>query len=192
MKTTKQCPFCKEEILQEATKCKHCKELLTTVKRRRNRKKTILLGCGCFTVACVVLLLALIIFAAFLPEDSESGVRLFDNIPSYASEYIKKHKILNNSEEIIAYYDQTITQNGSLAYILTAERIISHKRGENSFFYLKNIVDITHRSGIIGEEIIEISINSGKTMKIEIDPLNGGETFYNVLNKTWNSAKEKK
>ena len=107
-------------------------------------------------------------------------------------DYIKEHKVLNGSEELLAYYDATVSCDGSEAAILTTERVIYHRNGENTFVLIKEIKDIRHREESLIGDIIEIASTSGKTIKIEISPLNQGATFKNVLNDTWEQAQSQK
>jgi hypothetical protein len=115
----------------------------------------------------------------------EGGVRLTNDMESYATEYLDENEILNSSEELIAYYDATISLDGTEAAILTTERVIYHMNGKSSAIELSDITDIRHREeGLIGD-IIEIDTRSGIPMKIEISLFNGGETFLNALRTAW-------
>jgi hypothetical protein len=108
----------------------------------------------------------------------------------YAQEYIDEHKILEDSEELLAYYDVTISLDGSESAVLTTKRVIYHKNGRNIAFDLADIEDIRHRKESLIGDIFEISAETGQTMKIEIAPLNQGETFKNVLMAAWEKARK--
>jgi hypothetical protein len=110
----------------------------------------------------------------------EGGVRLSNNMESYALEYIEDYAILSDSEQLVAYYDYTISCDGTEAAIITDNRVIYHKDGRNEHIYLDDIVDIRHRDEM-GGDIIEIYSSDREVLMVEIAPLNGGETFLNAL-----------
>jgi hypothetical protein len=69
------------------------------------------------------------------------------------------------------------------------EPYATHKDGKSTAVPLQDITDIRHRSeGLIGD-VIEIQSQSGVPMKIEIAPLNQGETFLNALRDAWERSK---
>ncbi len=120
----------------------------------------------------------------------QGGVRVSNDMESYALEYLEQHKILNDTEEILAYYDATLTLNGTEAAILTDQRVIYHKNNETTSIALAEVEDIRHRNETLIGDIFEISSASGRTMKVEVAPLNQGKTFKNVLMKAWQRARE--
>ncbi|AOT72515.1 PH domain-containing protein [Geosporobacter ferrireducens] len=136
------------------------------------------IGCGVIVLIMAVIVICLLIWIGGL---GESGVRMANEMEDYALEYIEKHDILNGTEEIIAYYDATFTLDGTEAAILTDERVIYHKNGQSTAIALKDVVDVKHRFDKTNGDIIEIVSNNGKIMKIEIDPSDSGESFYNAL-----------
>lgn len=144
--------------------------------------KGVLIGCGSIG------LIGLLLFCAgfiWLLSGPESGVRLSNEMDEYATEYLKEHKVLNDSEELIAYYDVTISMDGTEAAILTTERVIYHKNGTSTSIPLTEITDIRHRQDSLIGDIIEIDSQSGMPMKIEISLFNQGETFLNLLVNAW-------
>lgn len=148
--------------------------------------KGVLLGCGLTSLVGVVLLCAGVVWIISGPQ---GGVRLSNDMESYATEYLENNEILNSSEALIAYYDVTISLIGTEAAILTTERVIYYKNGKSSAIELSDITDIRHREeGLIGD-IIEIDSRSGIPMKIEISFFNGGQTFLNALRKAWERSK---
>jgi hypothetical protein len=141
--------------------------------------KPLLIGCGVLTLAGAVVV-ALVI--AWLLSTPESGVKMANEMQSYALEYLAKHKILNQAERIVAYYDETISMDGTEAAILTTERLIYHKDGRNTAMPLSEILDVRHHYETLNGDIIEVIGVRGDRMKIEIAPLNGGEAFVRALN----------
>lgn len=150
-------------------------------------KKPILIGCGTLLGVFLVLI---IVGAIWLFTGPEGGVRLPIDMEVYALEYLDAHKILEDSEELLAYYDVTVSLDGSESAILTTKRVIYHKNGKSHAMNLADVEDILHRKEVLIGDVFEISTTSGKTMKIEIAPLNQGETFKNVLMKAWERAKK--
>ena len=150
-------------------------------------KKSILIGCGALLGIFVILMVS---GAIWLFTGPEGGVRLPNDMEEYALKYLDAHKILNDSEELLAYYDITVSCDGSEAAILTTKRVIYHKNGKNDSIDIDRIEDIRHRQEALIGDIFEITAASGKTMKIEIAPLNQGETFKNVLMDAWQRAKK--
>ena len=152
-------------------------------------KKPILIGCGTLLGVFVILVVAGTIWLFSGPE---GGVRLPNDMEEYALQYLDEHKILEDSEELLAYYDVTMSSDGSEAAILTTKRVIYHKNGRNDSIDIADIENIRHRQEALTGDIIEIAAASGKTIKIEIAPFNQGETFKNVLMDAWERAKKKK
>jgi hypothetical protein len=143
-------------------------------------------------VGCVALVgffvIVVVVGAIWLFTGPEGGVRLPNEMEAYAQEYLDEHQILEGSEDLLAYYDVTLSLDGSEAVILTTTRVIYHKNGRNTSINIADIEDIRHRNeGLIGD-VFEVSPTSGQSMKFEIAPLNQGETFKNVLMAEWERA----
>lgn len=140
--------------------------------------KPVLIGCGVVAgVAC----LAAAVFFVWLAMTPEAGVKLANEVDSYAIDYLKKHGMLGEGEEVLAYYDATLSMNGTEAAILTDLRVMYHREGRTTSISLDEIEGIEHRKeGLVGD-IIEIRGPGGKMMKIEIAPLNQGESFLVAL-----------
>jgi hypothetical protein len=194
------CRFCGEEIMADAIRCMHCGSMLNThaklgpsahrgsARLNHHDRREVprsgvgrkILKIGAITVASIVGLVFTISFVHYALTGKEGGVRLKNNMEDYAVNYIANHKILDWSEEIVAYYDVTISLDGTESAILTTERIIYHKAGRDDFIKLDDVLEIKHRKELAGD-IIEIYGSSGKVMLVEIAPLNQGETFLNAL-----------
>jgi len=133
-------------------------------------KKPILIGCG--TLLGIFLIL-IVVVGIWLFTGPEGGVRVPNDMEAYALEYLDENKILEDSEELLAYYDVTLSCNGSEAAILTTKRLIYHVKDRNDITMdLGDVEDIRHRQESFIGDVFEISATSGKTMKIEIAPLN--------------------
>ena len=152
-----------------------------------NTKHPIVIGCVALVGFSVI---AVVVGAIWLFSGPEGGVRLPNEMEAYAQEYLDEHRILEDSEELLAYYDVTLSLDGSESAILTTRRVIYHRNGQNTAFDLADIEDIRHREETLIGDIFEISASSGQTMKIEIAPFNQGETFNNVLLTAWEKARQ--
>ena len=144
-------------------------------------------GCAAVVAAGCVIIAAVGIF--WLATSPEGGVRLGNEMEEYALTYLADNQILNEGEQIVAYYDATLTLNGREAVILTDERIIYHRNDRNEFITLEDITDIqTESDTLIGDTFL-IFGQPGQTMQFEIAPLNGGSTFQRVLDNTWRQSR---
>ncbi|MHC4777982.1 MAG: HEAT repeat domain-containing protein [Planctomycetota bacterium] len=155
-----------------------------------NRQKNLMylgLGCGFTLIIAIGAIVASVVWISSVPE---GGVRLKNDMEEYALEYIESQAILGPGEDLIAYYDFTLSLDSSDAAILTTSRIIHHKQGRNGFLYLADVEDIRHRTEFLTGDIFEIYSGSGESLKLEIDPLNGGETFKTALMRAWKTARE--
>ena len=146
----------------------------------------ILIGCGAvFGIGCIAMCGGVV----WLASGPESGVKLSNNMDEYATKYLEENSILNGSESLLAYYDVTLSMDGSEAAILTDERVIYHKNGNTTAIELKDIADIRDRDeGMIGH-VIDIENRVGAPMTIEIAPWNGGPTFVSALRGAWEKTK---
>lgn len=146
---------------------------------------------GCAGIL-VVLIMLIVIGVIWLFSGPEGGVRLPNEMEVYAQEYLSQHMLFMNSEKLLAYYDMTMSLDGSEAAILTTKRLIYHNNGRNTVMNLSDIEDIRHRKMILVGDIFEISAVSGEMMKIEISPLNQGDIFKRVLMAAWEKASKQK
>lgn len=145
---------------------------------KSSKTKRVLLIVGGVLVGIALIALAVpVVSALLLPEP---GVRLPNEMETYASEYIAERGLLSEDEELRAYYDHSLRVNGSEAAILTDSRIIYHNAPSDTVIMLSDVEEIRHAAGSFwSEDIIEVVPFEGVTMKIEIG--RGGETFYHAL-----------
>src|SRR3954466_16300161 len=108
---------------------------------QRSALKPVLIGCGVLGLLALALLAAGIVWLIRTPE---SGVKMANEMDAYALEYLDKHKILNRGEKLLAYYDATISMNGTEAAILTDERVIAHKNGRDVSIPLRPVPEVRH------------------------------------------------
>lgn len=117
----------------------------------------------------------------------EGGVRTGTNMEKYATQYIRTHQLLNDGEQVQAYYDVTIDLDSTECYIVTPQRVIHHVNGQTVSIPLKEVVSIDHNEDF--GDVILITSSSGSPMKLEIAPLNDGKTFLQILRRQWELAK---
>ena len=112
--------------------------------------------------------------------ENPGGVLTYNELPASVIEFFDKTDILEN-EQIIAYYDVTISLDNSESAILTNKNLIYYKYGRVERFPLSSIVSIEEEE-CFGICIIA-STRNNRVMKIEIAPLNGGDIFLELLRK---------
>lgn len=144
-----------------------------------------------FGVPIFVLLVVLVGGFIWLGSGPESGVMLSNEMDKHARKNLESLHVLIPEEELIAYYDPSISLDGAEAAILTTKRIIYHKDGENEVIDLASIEDVNLKNGTLSEDVIEIHASSGKTMRIEIAALNQGDAFISALKRAREHAQPK-
>lgn len=150
--------------------------------------KGILIGCGASALIFVVVMVAC---AGFLLSGPESGVKLPYEMDAYATNYLEEHKLLEPGEELVMYYDSTLSMDGSEAAILTNRRVLYHHEGKTEAIAISEIKSIRElHNGPMGVEIA-VESKSGQTIRIDIPPLNGGELFEGELKSRWEETKGK-
>jgi len=150
--------------------------------------KIVLIGCGSLFLAGA---LVMVIGLFWILSQPEGGVKLANEMDQYALDYLSDHNILEPDEQLTAYYDATILMDGTDAVILTTRRVIHHRDGKTTAVLLKDIEDITHHYETLTGDVFEIISKIGLPMKIEVAPLNNGETFRNVLMNAWKKSKQR-
>jgi hypothetical protein len=117
----------------------------------------------------------------WLMSQPEGGVRAANQMEPYALEYIEKHGLLEPGEKLIAYYDGTMDMDATESALLTSSRVVYHLDGRTTAVRLEDIEAVnTSEVPLIGD-IIDIRSTQGELVRIEIAPLNGGQTFIREL-----------
>ena len=141
-----------------------------------------------FGVPILVLLIGGLIWLGSYPD---GGVMLSNEMDKHARKNLESLHVLVPEEELIAYYDPSISQDGAEAAILTTRRIIYHKDAGNETINLADIEDVNFKKGTLASDVIEIHPSSGKTMRIEIEALNQGASFISALKRAREHAQPK-
>ena len=101
----------------------------------------------------IVLILSLLYSCSM----DEGGVTASNNMEKYAIEYIEANQLLEEGEKIIAYYDYTISLDGTESVILTDNRLLYHNAETfDSSMLLENISTIDYREESLIGHIIEV------------------------------------
>jgi hypothetical protein len=157
-------------------------------KSSSNKALTIgLIGCGGIAAITILIVIGFVVWIAVQPE---SGVKLGHEMDQYAVKYLKDHNMLEPDEQVLAYYDETMAMDGTEAAILTDRRLIHHNGVTTVSVRLMDVVNIRHRKETLIGDIIEAEVSSGTIIKIEIAPLNQGETFKNAAMSAWKRARK--
>ncbi len=113
---------------------------------------------------------------------NEGGVTVSNNMEKYALDYIEANGLLEAEEKIIAYYDYTLSLDGTEAIILTDSRLLYHNAETyDTSVLLEDIEDIEHHQEDVVGHIINVYDVDGSILMIEIAPLNNGSTFVELL-----------
>ena len=114
---------------------------------------------------------------------NEGGVRTGSNMEAYALDYLEQYNILDSNENILAYYDYTLSLDGTTAAILTENRLIYHNKDTaTKYFYVDEITEIDHYEKTI-EGLFIRAWKGNELMVIEIAMLNNGNVFLDILKK---------
>jgi hypothetical protein len=124
--------------------------------------------CAGFTLACGVDL------------SREQGVCLPDQVDEIAWGFIKDKGLLEDGEDLRAYYDNSVSLDGSDIAIVTDRHVLTHRNGTTSQIPLSEISSIERVDDVVGEAI-EVGASGGRMVRVPIAPLNGIDTFEKVL-----------
>lgn len=120
--------------------------------------------------------------------DREGGVMLAHNLDEESHAQIESYDILDDDENVVAYYDATLSLDGTDTAILTDKRVISHFNGKNTAILLRDIKRIDHHEDV--NDFITVVSNDGERIVIEIALFNGGHVFLNALKDEWDRTRE--
>lgn len=135
---------------------------------RARRLALALALCGGFILAC----------GADLSR--EQGVCLPDQVDDVAWGYLRDKGILEDGEQLRAYYDASISLDGSDLALVTDMRVITHRNGITTGLALSEVTGIERVDDVVGEAI-EVSAVGGRMVRVPVAPLNGIDTFEKVL-----------
>ena len=113
------------------------------------------------------------------------GVVLGAQVPADTVETLKERNLLKPGESLLAYHDATVRLDMSEVTFVTPSRVV-HARGESAAaMALVDVTEIKHHSeGLLGD-VVELTSNDDRKLRIEIAPLNGGDSYVSVLETAW-------
>jgi hypothetical protein len=118
----------------------------------------------------------------------ESGVCLPNQMDKIAWGYVEQHKMLEPGEKLLAYYDDTVSLDGTRLSVVTNKRLVTYVDGNLQSIGLAEIarverVDVPLALGI------QVVGTDGMRLQVDIALANGGETFESVLKDAWKAQK---
>ncbi|MES2644170.1 MAG: PH domain-containing protein [Myxococcota bacterium] len=117
----------------------------------------------------------------------ESGVCLPNQLDETARGYIRDKQLLQEGEDVRAYYDTTVSLDGSEIALVTDKRIVYHKEGVTTAFALADVTNIERSEVALGDAFI-VTTRDGQMLQVEIAALNGGDTWERALDGAWKAA----
>lgn len=135
----------------------------------------------------LALVVALVAALACGGLDRDGGVRLPNQMDPVDWGYVNHRNLLGPNEKLLAFYDETVSLDGTVLAIVTDQRVISYNQGNVTAFDLADIRTV-ERLASFGDDFL-ITAHTGETMLIGIAPLNGADQFERVLNDAWDRAK---
>jgi len=117
--------------------------------------------------------------------DEPAGVLVGDQVPQKTIDALKAKKLLSAEEMVLAFHDQTVRLDMSEVTFVTKSRVVYAKGNKVSAVALADVSKITHRSGPLGIDLVDLVTKDGKSLHIEIAPLNGGESYVDAIEDGW-------
>ena len=109
------------------------------------------------------------------------GVMLGAQIPEAKRAKLVERGLCHDGDELIAYYDGSLSLDMSEVSILTTDRLVYANGALVTAIPLASIASIDHRvEGVIGD-VIEVAAANGARLRIEVAHLNGGVSLLDAL-----------
>ena len=141
--------------------------------------KGALIGCGSLFALSVIGVIGFFVWLGFQPE---GGVRMANEMEDYAVAYLEEQALLNEGEQLMAYYDVTLGLDGTEAIILTDQRLLHHRADRDDISVpLTEIEGFSHYEESIIGDVFEVEVADGSILKFEIALFNDGPIFKSAL-----------
>ena len=143
----------------------------------RARPRTLfLVGCGGLIAAFGLACIGVVVWLLVQPE---GGVKLNNELSTNDRKHLAALGVAR--ESVLAYLDRSFWQDGSDLAVLTTESLIHSKDGHQTITRLSEVEDMRHTTETMIGHSIELDLRGGRSMKINIPPLNSGDAFVNQL-----------
>ena len=137
----------------------------------------------------VALALAPVTSACSKHKDAPAGVTPGLQVPDRIVQELKKSGAMAGDDILLAYFDYTVTLDGTEIAAVTRDRVLYEKDRRVTAFKLADVEEITtHEEALIGD-VFEIKDTVGQRLKIEIAAFNGGALFASILEDAWKKKK---
>jgi len=117
--------------------------------------------------------------------DEASGVVMGPQTSKKILERLHAKRLLAEDETLLAYYDASVSLDMSEVTIITRERVVYAKGDVVAAFALKDVARVTHHKEALIGDVFEITADDARSIRVEVAPLNGGESYFNVLEDAW-------
>lgn len=120
-------------------------------------------------------------FVAWSASLPQSGVLAGNELDKRTKELIAKRVSLQEGEEIVSFYDTTLSVDGSQCALLTTQRLIFWTKDGLTQMAIDDITELSHRDEPLIGDVITAIDGRGQQLKFEIAPLNDGASFVQAL-----------
>lgn len=143
---------------------------------RSNRSLIVLALVGVAVLCLCGVPMGFFAWASTLPE---SGVRAGNQLDQKSRALVQRRLGLDTGEEIITFYDASISVDGSEAAVLTTSRLAYWKGDSVSELPIDEIAQLSTED--LGNDVVTVSASDGRLIRFEIAPLNDGALFISAL-----------
>ena len=123
--------------------------------------------------------LALVLAFTLACADSDGGVELPNQMS--ANDRAHAEKVLRPGEQVRAYYDATISLDGTELAVVTDQRVVYLNGGVTTEMALADVTAVDHTTDGISGDVIDVRGTDGQRMRVEIAAMNNGDVFAQVL-----------
>ena len=110
-------------------------------------------------------------------SDDAAGTLAGAQLNQETTDYLNNNGILQPGENVIVYYDVTISGNDEQSCIVTNQRVVFHNSPKTTGIALADITAIEAKDEALSGKVITVRGGAGELLKLEIAPLNGGDFF---------------
>lgn len=118
-------------------------------------------------------------------SDERGGVILGAQVPRATEASLWTQGVLGADEVLVAYYDATVSLDGSDVALITSERVLTARGGEIASLRLADVNAVEHRKEPLVGDVVEVVADGARRLRIEVAPFNGGASFVSALEDAW-------